>query len=115
MNDLPVLHTMSGTVEPITDFDEFKYKESTEGEKSLSFYVYKTERNEVIFDLIVNKENIEFDGNKYVIDTCDREPIGTTVEKHIEARHEMFDRLKEIGRASCRERVEIRLGCVYLD
>src|SRR5690625_164092 len=94
MNDLPVLHTMSGTVEPITDFDEFKYKESTEGEKSLSFYVYKTERNEVIFDLIVNKENIEFDGNKYVIDTCDREPIGTTVEKHIEARHEMFDRLK---------------------
>src|SRR5690625_1841182 len=92
--DLPVLHTMNEIVEPITDFDEFKYKESTEGEKSISFYVQKTEQNEPIFDLIVNKEKIEFDGNKYVIDVCDREPIGTTVEKNIEARHEMFDRLK---------------------
>lgn len=91
---LPVLCTMNGVVEPITDFSEFKHKESTEGEKYLSFYVHKTEINEPIFDLIVNKEKIEFEGDKYVIDVCDREPIGTTVEKYIEARHEMFDRLK---------------------
>lgn len=84
---------MTGIVEPITDFTEFKFRESTEGEKSLSFYVYKTENNKPIFDLIKNKEKIEFDGNKYVIDICDRDPIGTTVEKYIEARHEMFDRL----------------------
>lgn len=85
---------MSGDIEPVTDFGEFKYRESTEGEKSLSFYVHKTESNEPVFNLIVNKEKIEFDGNKYVIDVCDREPIGTTIEKYIEARHEMFDRLK---------------------
>lgn len=91
--DLPVLRTMTGIVEPITDFTEFRHRESTEGEKSLSFYVYKTDRNKRIFDLIKNKEKIEFDGNKYVVDVCDREPIGTTVEKYIEARHEMFDRL----------------------
>lgn len=92
--DLPVLITMNGVVEPITDFSEFKHKESTEGEKSLSFYVHKTESNKAIFDLIVNKEKIEFEGDKYVVDVCDREPNGTTVEKYIEARHEMFDRLK---------------------
>lgn len=94
MPDLPVLQTMTSTIEPITDFTEFKTKESTEGEKSLSFYVHKTDNNESVFDLIQNKEKIEFEGNKYVIDLCDREPIGTTVEKYIEARHEMFDRLK---------------------
>jgi len=85
---------MSGAIEPLTDFSEFKYNESTEGEKSLSFYIHKTENNEPVFDLIVNKEKIEFDDDKYTIDVCDREPIGTTIEKYIEARHEMFDRLK---------------------
>lgn len=92
--DSPVLQTMDGVIEPITDFSEFAYKRNTEGEESLSFYVHKTESNAPVFDLIVNKEKIEFDGNKYVIDVCDREPIGTTIEKYIEARHEMFDRLK---------------------
>lgn len=85
---------MDGAVEPITDFNEFKTKTSIEGEKSLSFYVYKTDRNEPVFDLITNKEKIDFEGDKYVIDICDREPIGTTIEKYIEARHEMFDLLK---------------------
>lgn len=87
---------MSGTIEPLTDFSEFKTKESTEGEKSLSFYIHKTENNESIFDLIVNKEKIEFDGDNYTIDVCDSEPIGTTIEKYIEARHEMFDRLNGV-------------------
>lgn len=96
MPDLPALHTMSGAIEPITDFEQFKHRTSTEGEDLLSFYVYKTENNEPIFDLIKNKEKIEFDGNKYVIDVCEREPIGTTVMKYIEARHEMYDRLKGV-------------------
>lgn len=91
--DLPILRTMGGVIEPLTDFVDFRHKESTEGEKSISFFIYKTERNDPIFDLIKNKEKIEFEGNKYVIDICDRQPIGITIEKYVEARHEMFDRL----------------------
>lgn len=87
-----VLHTMSGLVEPLIDHDEVKEKLTVEGEFSLSFYIYNTEKN-LYFDKVQNKEKIELGGNKFVIDVCDREPSGGLIEKYVEARHEMYDRL----------------------
>lgn len=88
-----ILHTINGSVEPLTDFEEVKRKRTTEGEFSLSFLITRTERNAAQFDQLQNKNKIELDGNLFVIDDVDRDPEGTTVMKEISARHEMFDRL----------------------
>lgn len=89
-----VLQTMSGVFEPLTDTYNVVHKETKDGEKMLSFSVEKTERNAALFDMILPKEVILFENERYVIDPFDHSPIGMTSEKSVEARHEIFDILK---------------------
>jgi phage minor structural protein len=82
--------------EPLTDFEQVRRKISTEGEYSLSFLITRTERNAAIFDQIENKAKNILDNELFIIDDIDREPEGTTVSKQVDAKHEMFDRLKSV-------------------
>ncbi|MGG3662111.1 hypothetical protein [Bacillus gobiensis] len=40
-----ILHTINGSIEPLTDFEEVRRKRTTEGEFSLSFFITRTEHN----------------------------------------------------------------------
>lgn len=91
-----VLQTRNNVTEPLTDFEQVRRKISTEGEYSLSFLITRTDRNAAIFDQIENKAKIILDNETYIIDDVERDPEGTTVMKQVDAKHEMFDRLKSV-------------------
>jgi phage minor structural protein len=88
--------TRSNATEPLTDFEQVRRKISTEGEYSLSFLITRTERNAAVFDQIENKAKIILDSETYIIDDVERDSEGTTVMKQVDAKHEMFDRLKSV-------------------
>ncbi|KQL57244.1 MULTISPECIES: phage tail protein [Bacillaceae] len=89
-----IIQTMSGVFEPLTGTFAEVARETDDGEKFFSFSIQKDERNAHLFDLLLPKEAIIFENERYVIDPYDHDPLGTTVVKSIEARHEIFDILK---------------------
>ncbi|WP_144558543.1 phage tail protein [Shouchella miscanthi] len=89
-----IIQTMSGVFEPLTGTFAEAARETDDGEKSFSFSIQKDESNAHLFDLLLPKEAIIFENERYVIDPYDHDPLGTTVVKSIEARHEIFDILK---------------------
>jgi len=85
---------MHGVFEPLTGTFGEVAKETTDGEKTLSFSIQKLDSNAELFDLLLPKEAIIFENERYIIDPYDHDTVGTTVVKSIEARHEIFDILK---------------------
>nr|WP_255723594.1 phage tail protein [Sporosarcina sp. ACRSL] len=82
---------IDGRSEFLTDYKSLQIKERVNGEYSLSFLLFKTERNEHSFSLAVEESIIEYDGQQYRIKKLAEKVIGKTPVKQIQADHTFFD------------------------
>ncbi|KAA0944147.1 hypothetical protein FQ087_18660 [Sporosarcina sp. ANT_H38] len=81
--------------ELLTDYKSLQRKRRVNGEYSLSFLLFKTERNEHSFPLTVEESLIEYDGQQYRIKKMAEKTIGNTPVKQIQADHIFFDLVDE--------------------
>lgn len=86
---------IDGRSELLTDYKSLQRKRRVNGEYSLSFLLFKTERNEHSFPLTVEESLVEYDGQKYRIKKMTEKTIGNTPVKQIQADHEFFDLVDE--------------------
>lgn len=75
--------------EILTDVDlgSFKYVYEKNGDRSVSFTTYKTNGNSDIFDMLVNENIIQWQGQDYVIKSTSLDYDDRTVSNEIEAKH----------------------------
>ena len=69
------------------DLDSFKDNYEKNGDRSVSFMAYKTSGNADIFDMLVNENIIQWQGQDYVIKTTSLSYDDRTVSNEIEAKH----------------------------
>jgi len=64
-----IVTNISGVTEALTDYqrDSLERKRTVNGERSISFTVLSTERNEDAFPLVAEESIIECDGEEYRI------------------------------------------------
>jgi phage minor structural protein len=86
-----VVTSLQGQTEALTDYKDLTRKRRVNGERSLSFLLFKTERNAHAFDLVQEESIIEYDGHKYRIKRMEERTIGGTPVKNVEAQHVFFD------------------------
>ena len=86
-----VVTNLQGQTEALTDYKELTRKQRVNGERSLSFILFKTERNAHAFDLVQAESIIEYDGHKYRIKQLEERTIGKTPIKQVQADHVFFD------------------------
>jgi phage minor structural protein len=86
-----IVTNLSGQTEALTDYKSLERKRRVNGERSLSFLVPKTPRNEHAFDLIQDESIIEYDGDKYRIKQIEERLVGNTPVKQVHAEHVFFD------------------------
>lgn len=85
-----VLKNKKGTfAEILVDYDygSFKYEYERNNERSISLTVYKTTRNEDIFDNLLNEAILEWKGQDYVIKSTSIQYNGANIINEIEAKH----------------------------
>jgi phage minor structural protein len=80
-----------GQTEALTEYKPPERKRRVNGERSLSFLLPKTPRNEHAFDLVQEESTIEYDGDKYRIKQIEERLIGNTPVKQVHAEHVFFD------------------------
>ena len=75
--------------EILTDVDlgSFKYNYEKNGDRSVSFTASKTSTNADIFDMLVNENIIEWQGQDYVIKSTSLSYDDNTVSNEVEAKH----------------------------
>lgn len=86
---------IDGRSELLTDYKSLQIKERVNGENSLSFLLFKTDRNEHSYPLAVEESLIEYDGQEYRIKKMSEKLIGKTPVKQIQADHIFFDLVDE--------------------
>lgn len=86
-----IVTNLSGETEALTDYKSLERKQRVNGERSLSFFVLKTERNAHAFDLVQEESIIEYDGHKYRIKQLEELAVGTVPMKRVKADHVFFD------------------------
>lgn len=86
---------IDGRTELLTDYKSLQRKQRVNGEYSLSFLLFKTERNEHSFPLTVEESLVEYDGQQYRIKKMSEKTIGNTPVKQIQADHIFFDLVDE--------------------
>jgi phage minor structural protein len=90
MADL-IVTDLEGRTEILTNYKGLKRKRKVNGEVSISFLLYLTERNKHSFDLAQEESVIELEGQKYRIKKAKRRTAGRAIVREIYARHVMFD------------------------
>ncbi|MBD7984399.1 phage tail protein [Sporosarcina sp. Sa2YVA2] len=86
---------IDGRSELLTDYKSLQRKRRVNGEYSLSFLLFKTERNEHSYTLAVEESLIDYDGQQYRIKKMSEKIIGNTPVKQIQADHIFFDLVDE--------------------
>ncbi|WP_052659460.1 phage tail protein [Bacillus alveayuensis] len=86
-----IVTNLSGQTEALTDYKSLERKRRVNGERSLSFFVPKTPRNEHAFDLVQEESVVEYDGHEYRIKQIEERLIGNTPVKQVHAEHVFFD------------------------
>ncbi|WP_052343840.1 phage tail protein [Bacillus massiliigorillae] len=82
---------LDGRSEMLTDYTTLQRKRRVNGEYSLSFLLFQTERNTHSFDLVVEESLLEYDSQLYRIKKMTEKMVGNAVVKQIEAFHTFFD------------------------
>ncbi|MFD1203749.1 phage tail protein [Sporosarcina contaminans] len=82
---------IDGRSELLTDYKSLQRKRKVNGEYSLSFLLFKTDRNAHSYPLAVEESLIEYDGQEYRIKKMSEKTIGKTPVKQIQADHIFFD------------------------
>lgn len=86
-----IVTDLNSDTEALTDYQGLTRKRRVNGEYSLSFLVFKSQRNEHSYDLCVEESLIEYDGQTYRIKEVTEKLIGSTPAKQIRADHIFFD------------------------
>ena len=86
-----VVTDLQERTELLTDYKDLARKHQVNGERSLSFTVFKTERNEHAFDLVKEESVIEYDGHSYRIKQLEELAVGAVPMKRVRADHVFFD------------------------
>jgi phage minor structural protein len=86
-----IITSLSGESEYLTDYNIRERKRVVNGEYSLPFLVYKTERNKHSFDLVQEESIVEYDGQKYRIKKIREYMKGRTPVKEVTTHHVFFD------------------------
>lgn len=69
------------------DLGSFKYDYEKNGDRSVSFTAYKTNRNADIFDMLVNENIIQWEGQDYIIKSTTLDYNDRTLSCEIVAKH----------------------------
>lgn len=85
-----IITNISGQTELLTDFDNLVRKRRVNGERSLSFIVFETDRNAHSFPLVQEESIVEYDGDKYRIKKLREYIKGNTFVKDIQLTHHVF-------------------------
>ncbi|MED3716027.1 phage tail spike protein [Geobacillus thermodenitrificans] len=86
-----IVTSLQGQTEALTDYKELTRKQRVNGERSLSFVLFKTERNAHAFDLVKEESIIEYDDHKYRIKQLEELAVGAVPMKRVRADHVFFD------------------------
>jgi phage minor structural protein len=86
-----IVKNLTGESEALTDYKDLTRKRRVNGERSLSFLLLKTPRNEHAFDLVQEESIIEYDGHEYRIKRIEERTLGGTPVKNLQAQHVFFD------------------------
>ncbi|WP_026694079.1 prophage endopeptidase tail family protein [Peribacillus kribbensis] len=86
---------LNGTTEPIVDYKSLVRKSAVNGERSLSFYMPKTELNQYAYPLIDSNSSVELDGHEYIIKSLQERTVGRAPVKTVTAIHSFFIELLE--------------------
>lgn len=89
LKDLVLKNKKNTFAEILVDYDygSFKYEYERNNERSISLTVYKTTRNEDIFDNLLNEAILEWKGQEYVIKSTSIQYNGSNIINEIEAKH----------------------------
>ncbi|PFL01159.1 hypothetical protein COJ01_11905 [Priestia megaterium] len=86
-----IVRGLTGKEEGVSDYTGIERKRTVNGEKTLSFSVRKTRRNEHSFNLVQPESFIEYDDVVYRIKNLRDTLIGKTPKKEVTAVHIFFD------------------------
>jgi phage minor structural protein len=86
-----IITTLSGQSEYLTDYSIRERKRVVNGEYSLSFIVFQTERNKHSFPLVQEESIVEYDGQQYRIKKIREVMKGKTPVKEVQTHHVFFD------------------------
>ncbi|MEC1778393.1 phage tail protein [Schinkia azotoformans] len=107
---------LNGNSELLTDYKSLTRKRRVNGEYSLTFILFKTERNEHSYPLVTEESILGYDGQQYRIKKTNERQIGNTVTKTVTAQHIFFDLIDQYqyttttGYLSIIESLDIALG-----
>ncbi|MFC0188241.1 prophage endopeptidase tail family protein [Fictibacillus aquaticus] len=92
--------SITGSTELLTDYKGLTRKRRVNGDRSLSFLLYETERNKHAFPLVVEESIVEQDGVKYRIKAMEERLAGKTPVKSVQASHVFFDIVEDFQYAT---------------
>lgn len=80
-----------GNTEYVTDFKGFKRKRKANGDKTIDFTVFQSEKNKHSFNLVQEESTFEFQDETYVIKKIKEKSVGKKTTKQVSAVHKFFD------------------------
>jgi phage minor structural protein len=86
-----IITSLNGQSEILTDYNIRERKRVVNGEYSLPFFVFKTERNTHSFALVAEESIVEYDGQEYRIKKVREYMKGSTPVKEAQTQHVFFD------------------------
>ena len=86
-----IVTSLQGQTEALTDYKNFTIRRRVNDEYSLSFLLFKTDRNAHSYDLVTEESIIEYDGQQYRIKKIVEKSLGNTAVKDVQATHIFFD------------------------
>lgn len=86
-----IITSLDGQSELLTDYQIRERKKVVNGEYSLPFIVFKTDRNSHSFDMVQEESIVEYDGQKYRIKKMRGYMKGQMAVKEATTQHEFFD------------------------
>jgi phage minor structural protein len=90
-----IVKNIVGNSELLTDYSNISRKQRVNGDRSLSFFVVETERNQHAFPLVVEESIVEYDGVEYRIKNVEERTITNVPVKSVTASHVFFDIVDE--------------------
>jgi phage minor structural protein len=86
-----VVTSLQEQTEALTDYKGLTRKRRVNGERSLSFLLFKTARNAHAFDLVQEESVVFNDGHEYRIKRIEERTLCGTPVKQVQAQHVFFD------------------------
>lgn len=86
-----VVTNLQGQTEALTDYKDLQIRRRVNSEFSLSFLLFKTDRNAHSYNLVSEESIIEYNGQEYRIKRINEKSLGNAAAKEVQASHVFFD------------------------